>query len=287
MKQFSILLRQPVYCLSLLILSSVLLVALAGNFYTPYNPLALDINARLNPPSASHWLGTDHFGRDLLSRLMSGATVSIRVSLLTVGIALLFGTVAGAFSGFYGGWLDRAIMAVADAFLAMPAILLALILTVVIGPGEFGVITALGMAYTPYFIRVVRSTVLSIRTREFIEVSHVMGNGSLYTIFRHVIPNALGPLIITGSAFFAHSLLSESALSFLGLGVPPPHPTWGGILADSRQYIMEAPWLCIFPGLAIAITLLGVNLFGDALRDVFDPRSGYRVEPQNVEEQKA
>jgi peptide/nickel transport system permease protein len=248
------------------------LAALAGQVATPYDPIALDFAARLEPPSWAHWLGTDQFGRDVLSRLLSAASVSMTVSLFTVALAMCIGITIGAISGYFGGWLDRLVMTVVDAFMALPGLLLALALMAAIGQGKWGVILALGLAYAPSVTRVVRGISLSLREKEYVEASRAMGNGQLYTIARHVIPNCIGPLTVLATAFFALTILAESALSFLGLGVPPPYPSWGGMLADARSYFAFAPWLAIFPGLAISITLLGINLLGDGLRDRFDPR---------------
>jgi peptide/nickel transport system permease protein len=248
------------------------LAALAGQVATPYDPIALDFGARLASPSWDHWLGTDQFGRDVLSRLLSAASVSMTVSLSTVALAMAIGITIGAVSGYFGGWLDRLVMTVVDAFMALPGLLLALALMAAVGQGKWGVILALGLAYAPSVTRVVRGIALSLREKEYVEASRAMGNGELYTIARHVIPNCVGPLTVLATAFFALTILAESALSFLGLGVPPPYPSWGGMLADARSYFAFAPWLAIFPGLAISITLLGINLLGDALRDRFDPR---------------
>jgi peptide/nickel transport system permease protein len=248
------------------------LAALAGQVATPYDPIALDFGARLASPSWDHWLGTDQFGRDVLSRLLSAASVSMTVSLSTVALAMAIGITIGAVSGYFGGWLDRLVMTIVDAFMALPGLLLALALMAAVGQGKWGVILALGLAYAPSVTRVVRGIALSLREKEYVEASRAMGNGELYTIARHVIPNCVGPLTVLATAFFALTILAESALSFLGLGVPPPYPSWGGMLADARSYFAFAPWLAIFPGLAISITLLGINLLGDALRDRFDPR---------------
>lgn len=255
-----------------LLIGLALVAALIGQIGTPYDPIALDFNARLVPPSWEHWLGTDQFGRDVLSRLLSAASISVTVSVLTVALAMAIGVSVGAVSGYFGGWLDRVVMTIVDAFMALPGLLLALALMAAIGQSQWGVILALGLAYSPSVTRVVRGIALSLREKEYVEASRAMGNSDLFTILRHIIPNCIGPLTVLATAFFALAILAESALSFLGLGVPPPYPSWGGMLADARSYFTFAPWLAIFPGLAISIAVLGVNLFGDALRDRFDPR---------------
>lgn len=264
--------RQMNLRLGALLVAMPLLMAVIAQVYTPYDPLALDFDMRLAAPSSAHWMGTDQFGRDVLSRLLAAASVSVTVSVLTVALALSIGIVVGALAGYFGGWIDRLVMTVTDAFMALPGILLALALMAAIGQSKWGVIVALGLAYSPSIVRIVRASTLSIREREFVEASRAMGNHDLYTIARHVVPNCVGPLTVVATSFFALAILAESALSFLGLGVPPPYPSWGGMLADARSYLTYAPWLVIFPGLAISAALLGVNLLGDALRDRFDPR---------------
>jgi peptide/nickel transport system permease protein len=248
------------------------IAALIGAVWTPYDPLAIDFMARLAPPGGAHWLGTDEFGRDVLSRLMAGASTSAWISLLTVILAVGAGTALGVFTGFVRGWVDRVLMAFNDALLAFPGILLALGLLAVFGANKYGIIFALGIAYIPSVARVVRGTVLSLREREFVEASRVMGNSEAYTMWRHILPNCIAPLTVLATSLFGWVLLAESALSFLGLGVPPPAPTWGNMLAASRAFIAQAAWLGIFPGLCISLTLLGINLLGDAVRDRLDPR---------------
>ncbi|GLS36210.1 peptide ABC transporter permease [Mesorhizobium tianshanense] len=250
----------------------VAVAALIGAVWTPYDPLAIDFMARLAPPGGAHWLGTDEFGRDVLSRLMAGASTSAWISLLTVILAVGAGTALGVFTGFVRGWVDRVLMTFNDALLAFPGILLALGLLAVFGANKYGIIFALGIAYTPSVARVVRGTVLSLREREFVEASRVMGNSEIYTMWRHILPNCIAPLTVLATSLFGWVLLAESALSFLGLGVPPPAPTWGNMLAASRAFIAQAAWLGIFPGLCISLTLLGINLLGDAVRDRLDPR---------------
>lgn len=250
----------------------VLLLAVVGFFWTPYDPLAISLLARLNSPSAAHLLGTDEFGRDVASRIMAGATTSASVALSTVGLAVALGTLIGAISGFARGWTDRLLMAVNDALLAFPGILLALGLMVVVGPNRWGIVLALTLAYAPTVVRVVRSAVLSLREKEYVEASRMIGNSELYTMVRHVLPNCIAPVTVLATSMFGWVLLSESALSFLGLGVPPPEPTWGNMLAGARPYMQTAVWLGIAPGACIAMTLLSINLLGDALRDRLDPR---------------
>jgi peptide/nickel transport system permease protein len=255
-----------------LLVGLLLLVAAGGLVFTPYDPLATDLAAKLEPPSMLHWFGTDQYGRDVFSRILIAASVSAIVSLASVGLALAVGAILGLVSGYVGGWVDRVVMMFLEAIMAFPGILLALAIMAAVGPNKWGIIVALGVAFTPSVARVVRGTVFSLREKEFVEASRAMGNSEAWTIFRHVLPNCVAPLIIMATTLFGVALLAESALSFLGLGVPPPSPTWGGMLSDSRQFMRHALWLALFPGLAISISLLGINLLGDALRDRLDPR---------------
>jgi peptide/nickel transport system permease protein len=252
---------------------AVLLIAiLVGLFWLPFDPTAIDLRARLASPSATHWLGTDEFGRDVFSRLVRGAQTSTGIAAITVACAVALGSLIGLAAGFFGGWLDRFLMMLTDALLAFPGILLALALMVVLGGSRAGLVVALTLAYAPAVIRVVRGAVLSLREREFIESSRVIGNGAAYTLLRHVLPNTFAPVAVLATSMFGWVVLSESALSFLGLGVAPPAPTWGNMLAGSRPYLDQAPWLSLAPGFAIALTLGAINLLGDALRDRLDPR---------------
>jgi peptide/nickel transport system permease protein len=255
-----------------LLVGALFSIALVSLFWTPYDPLALDLKFRLNAPSASHWLGTDEFGRDVLSRAMAGAGTSLLVAALTVALAVTCGTLLGLVAGFFRGATDRVLMVCNDALLAFPGILLALGVMVIVGANKFGIVVALGIAYTPSAVRLVRSAVLSLREKEYIEASHVIGNSELYTLLRHVLPNCLAPLLVLATSMFGWVILAESALSFLGLGVPPPAPTWGNMLSAGRPYIESAAWLGIAPGLCISLSLLGINLLGDAVSDWFDPR---------------
>lgn len=254
------------------LLGGFLGAALVGLLWTPFDPMRIELRGKLQAPDATHWLGTDEFGRDVLSRLMAAAGTSVSISLVTVLFAVLAGVTLGVVAGYARGWTDRVIMALNDALLAFPSMLLALALLSITGANMYGIILALGMAYTPSMVRVVRGSVLSLREREFIEASRIMGNSAAYTMARHILPNSLAPVIVLATSMFGSVLLTESALSFLGLGVPPPAPTWGNMLASARPHIAEAMWLGIFPGLCISLSLLGINLAGDAIRDRFDPR---------------
>lgn len=247
-------------------------LAVAGPFFAPYDPLKLDLPAKLSGPTAKHLLGADEFGRDVLSRLIYGARTSAWIALATVAVALIGGTLVGTVAGFLRGWTDRVLMMVNDAVLAFPGLLLALGVMAVIGASRNGIVIALGLAYMPAVVRVVRSAVISIREREFVEASRIMGNSEVVTMARHVLPNCMAPITVLGTTMFGWIILSESALSFLGLGVPPPAPSWGSMLSAARPYISQAPHLIVLPGLCISITLLGVNMLGDAVRDWLDPK---------------
>ncbi|HYE48066.1 MAG TPA: ABC transporter permease [Azospirillaceae bacterium] len=251
---------------------AVVAASAAGVIATPYDPVAVDLAARIEPPSAAHWLGTDQFGRDLLSRLMAGGHKSLLISLAAVLGALLAGVPLGVVAGYAGGWVDRAIGTVLDALMAFPSILVALGIMSVLGPSEGGVVLALALAYAPAVTRVARASALSSRRREFVDAARVLGMPAPAILLRHVLPHCVAPVGVLAASLLAAALLTESALSFLGVGVPPPAPTWGGMLAEGRPFIGLADWLTIFPGLAIALTLLAINLLGDALRDRLDPR---------------
>jgi peptide/nickel transport system permease protein len=254
------------------LVAAVAAMALVSIFWTPHGPLALNLRSRLQAPSAQFLLGTDEFGRDVLSRILAGAGTSMLVAACTVLVALLLGVAVGLVAGYVRGWVDRILMVFNDALLAFPGILLALGVMVIIGANKWGIVLALGLAYAPTAVRVVRGTVLSLREKEYIEASRVIGNSGMRTVFVHILPNCVAPLVVLATSMFGWVILAESALSFLGLGVPPPAPTWGNMLSSGRPYIESAAWLGIAPGACIAVTLLGVNLLGDALRDWLDPR---------------
>jgi peptide/nickel transport system permease protein len=258
------------------LIALTLLAGLIGLIAPPFDPIEPDLLARLQPPSAEHWLGTDQFGRDVLSRVLAGAISSIAISLGSVGFAVLLGMAIGAAAGYFGGNLDRGIGFLTDALMAFPGILLALGLTAVFGPSRMGVILALGVAFTPSVVRSVRAAALSVSRNQFVEAASAMGHSHAWIIARHILPNCMSPLIVLATTLVGVALLAESALSFLGLGVPPPSATWGGMLAESRSYLDKAMWLALCPGAAISLALLGINLAGDALRDHLDPRMKQR-----------
>lgn len=270
--QWRLLLQRPNAMVGFPLLVMISVAALIGTFYTPYDPMEIDLAVRLAPPSSLHWFGTDEWGRDVLSRLLVGSGASISISLAAVLFSVALGSVLGAAIAFFGGWAERVVNTALDALLAFPSLILALSIMAVFGPSHIGVILALGLAYLPSVARVVRATVLSLREKEFVQASRVMGNSELFTLFRHILPNCVSSITVLGTALFGWALLAESSLSFLGLGVPPPMSSWGGMLADSRNHISHAPWLAIAPGVTISIALLAINLFGDALRDQYDPR---------------
>ncbi|WP_373356227.1 ABC transporter permease [Pseudoroseicyclus sp. CXY001] len=260
----------------LLVLLALLFLALFGGRLAPYDPMALDLGARLTGPGPAHLLGADEFGRDTLSRLLAGAEASAWIAFTTLAFALASGMVIGLVAGFFRGPVDRLLMVVNDAFLAFPGLLLALGIMAIYGASSSGIIVALGLAYMPAVVRVTRSAVLSIRELEFVEASIVIGNSEVATVARHVLPNAIPPLTVLATTMFGWIILAEAGLSFLGLGVPPPQPSWGNMLASARPYITQSPLLIVLPGLCITITLLGINLLGDALRDFADPKNAGR-----------
>jgi len=250
----------------------LLVVVLLGFVWLPYDPLAIDLDHTLAAPSLVHWFGTDEFGRDVASRAMLGARESVLIAVQTVTVAIVAGTLLGLVTGFLRGWTDRILMTFSDALLAFPGILLALALVSVLGSSRHSIVIALAIAYLPATVRVVRAAVLSIREREYVEASRVAGDSVIYTMWRHVLPNTVPQLLVLATSLFGWVILSESALSFLGVGVPPPAPTWGNMLSSARPYMYAASWLSIAPGLCIVATLLGINMLGDTLRDRFDPR---------------
>ena len=254
-----------------LLFLAVIAVALSADLISPFDPLKNNFRYRLGQPNATHWFGTDNFGRDILSRVLHGSRVSLLIGLLVVVLTGLFGTLIGALSGYVRS-LDNLIMRIMDGFMAFPPILLAIAVGAVLGPSLLNAVIALTVAYTPRTARIVRASVLVVREAEYVEAARALGAGHARILFRHILSNCMAPLLVQLTFIFALSILAEAVLSFIGVGPPPPTPTFGNIIADGRNYIAEAPWITIWPGLAIMATVLGLNLMGDGLRDVLDPR---------------
>jgi peptide/nickel transport system permease protein len=256
-----------------LVLSLVFIAAALVSFlWTPYDVTKIAITARLQAPSVEHWFGTDHFGRDVFSMIMVGARNSIAVALVAVGIGIAAGVPLGLVAAARRGLLDEAIMRVNDLVFAFPALLLAIMITAVLGPGAINAILAIGIFNIPVFARLARGAALSLWTRDYILAARVAGKGGALISVEHILPNILNLLIVQGTIQFSLGILAEAALSYVGLGTQPPLPSWGRMLNEAQTMISFAPHLAIFPGLAILLTVLGLNLFGDGLRDLLDPR---------------
>lgn len=263
--------RNPSAVTGAVIVVLMLLVAFLAPYLAPYNPNQMDIANRLKAPSAAHLLGSDDFGRDILSRMIYGTQLSLTVGVAVVLLATLAGTVLGLLAGYFRR-LDNLLMRVMDGLMAFPAILLAIAIMAALGPKEMNVIIAIAAVYTPRMARIVRGSALSVKRMEYVEAAAALGAGHGRIMFRHILPNCMSPIIVQATFIFAYAVLAEASLSFLGVGTPPPAPSWGNILADGRLYIRLAPWITVFPGTAIMATVLGLNLLGDGLRDVLDPR---------------
>jgi peptide/nickel transport system permease protein len=259
--------------LGALIASVFAVVALVSFVWTPYDVTALEISRRLQPPSADHWFGTDHFGRDVFSMIMVGARVSIAVALVAVGIGMGLGVPLGlAAAARRGSWLDEIIMRGNDLVFAFPALLIAIMITAVFGPSAINAIIAIGIFNIPVFARLSRGAALSLWTRDFVLAARLAGKGATRISVEHILPNITNLLIVQGTIQFSLGILAEAGLSYVGLGAQPPTPSWGRMLAESQTMIGFAPWLALFPGFAIVLTVLGLNLMGDGLRDLLDPR---------------
>lgn len=263
--------RNPSAVTGAVIVVLMLLVAFLAPYLAPYNPNQMDIANRLKAPSAAHLLGSDDFGRDILSRMIYGTQLSLTVGVAVVLLATLAGTVLGLLAGYFRR-LDNLLMRVMDGLMAFPAILLAIAIMAALGSKEMNVIIAIAAVYTPRMARIVRGSALSVKRMEYVEAAAALGAGHGRIMFRHILPNCMSPIIVQATFIFAYAVLAEASLSFLGVGTPPPAPSWGNILADGRLYIRLAPWITVFPGTAIMATVLGLNLLGDGLRDVLDPR---------------
>jgi peptide/nickel transport system permease protein len=265
------LLHHRMFVSGLVLFGIIVVAAVLAPWIAGSDPNHLVMRQRFQPPSAAHWFGTDNFGRSLWSRVIWGAQLSVLMGVSVVALNAVFGTLIGALAGYFRR-LDNVLMRVNDALMAFPAILLAIGVTAVLGPSTGNVVIALAIVYIPRTARIVRASVIVLREMEYVQAVVAAGGGDWRILRRHILPNAMAPLIVQLSFLFAYTVLSEATLSFLGLGAVPPTPTWGNIMAEGRQYMTDAPWIIGIPGLALAITVLGLNLLGDGLRDVLDPR---------------
>jgi peptide/nickel transport system permease protein len=250
----------------------VILLAVLAPLIAPYDPIRINSSRALEGPSLERPLGTDHLGRDILSRLLYGGQVSLRIGLISVGISLTCGLMLGLLAGFYGGAVDMVVMRLIDVVLAFPNILLALAVIAILGPGLTNVMIAVGVSYIPHYTRVVRSSVLSIKTATYVDAARVAGCSDLRIIVLHILPNAVSSVIVVGTLGVATAILVAAGLSFLGLGVQPPTPEWGSMVSAGRDYLRNNWWVSTFPGVTIMITVLSINLLGDGLREALDPK---------------
>jgi peptide/nickel transport system permease protein len=266
-----VLLRRRIALAGAVLVALNVLVAVFAPAIGRWEPQLLDVKARLSPPTAAHWMGTDDVGRDVWSRVIHGTRLSMVVGGAVVALSFVGGIVFGLLGGYYRP-LDNVLMRIMDGFMAFPGIILAIAMMASLGPSVVNVIVALGVVYVPRVARIVRGSVLVIRETPYVEAALALGVPDLIVLGRHVLPNCLSPVIVQGTFIFAAAVLGEAALSFLGVGVPPQIPSWGSVLAEGRLYIQQAPWLTLFPGAAIMACILGLNLFGDGLRDLLDPK---------------
>jgi peptide/nickel transport system permease protein len=264
----------PLATVGLLLVALFVIMGLFAPLVAPYDPAQINLAGRLTPPSAPHWFGTDELGRDILSRIIFGARISMMVGISVVAASLAIGLVLGCVTGYYGGRLDRFVnVVVMNAFLSFPGILLAIAFVAFLGPGILNLILALAIGGWVGYARLVRAQVLATREREFVEAARALGASDWRVITRHILPNMIQPVIVQAAIGMAGAVLAEATMSFLGLGVPPPIASWGSMLNDSRSHLFDAPHLALFPALAVALAVLSFNFIGDALRDYLDPRS--------------
>lgn len=267
------LLRDPVGCTALAILAAVLALALLAPLIAQFDPLIQERRAVLKAPSLVHWFGTDDIGRDVFSRVLYGTRISLFVGLMVVVVTMLVGGLVGMISGFLGGWTDTIIQRIVETLDTLPSLVLSLFIAAMLGPSVRNVIIAVSLAQIPRFVRVVRSEMIKVRGHDFIAAARVLGSSPLRIMLTHGTPNLMPTMLVLGSLVFGIAIMTEAALSFLGVGTPPPNPSLGTMLSQGTRFITQAPWLIVFPGLMLTISVLALNLVGDALRDVLDPRS--------------
>lgn len=266
------LLQEPLAVVGLVLFGGLLLMAAFAPLLEPYDPIAISVGERLRPPSEAHLFGTDDFGRDIFSRVVDGSRLAVRLGVLSVAVAASGGVALGLLAGYYRGWVDTLISRVLEIMLAFPDLLFAIAIVAILGPGLENLIIALGLFGWPGYARIVRGSVLSAARREYVEAARTIGAPARRIMVRHILPNVVAPVIILSATRFGGALLAGSGLSFIGLGVPIPQPEWGAIMATGRDYMGTAWWITVFPGMLIMLAVLGVNLLGDGLRDVLDPR---------------
>jgi peptide/nickel transport system permease protein len=260
----------------LIILVVIVLVAVFGPLLVPYPrdaTSAVHISEKLQGPSRAHWFGTDHVGRDILTRVVIGARTSLLAGATVIALALALGTLLGAVAGYFGGWLDNLIMRVTDIFLTIPDLILAMAFAAALGPGLMNVMIAVSLVWWPGYCRLVRANVISLRSAQFAEAAESLGASKARLLFRHILPNAFPTVLVKASMDIGFAVLTTAALGFIGLGTQPPDPDWGQMVSEGRKYLRDAWWYATFPGIAIGLTVIASNLLGDGLRDVFDPRS--------------
>ncbi|WHY69856.1 ABC transporter permease subunit [Neobacillus sp. SuZ13] len=268
----SILIVNKAAMVGAIIILFYILIGLFAPLLAPYDPYKIILEDKLLPPSSDHWMGTDDKGRDILSRILYGSRLSMGVGFAAVAFGAFFGIFFGLVAGYYGKWVDSIIMRMMDVMLAFPGILLALAIISALGPGLINVTIAVGAFSVPLFARIVRGSTLEVKRLEYIDAIRSLGANDFTIISKHILPNILSPIIVQGTLRLATAILSAAGLSFLGLGAQPPSPEWGTMLSNGRDFLFSAPYIAIFPGLAISILVLGFNIFGDGLRDAFDPR---------------
>lgn len=260
------------FTIGFLITLILLLTALLSSFFTPFDPNRMNLSERFQSPNRHHLLGTDQYGRDILSRVMKGAINSIIVGLVAVSIGMGFGILLGSLAAFYRKWVDEAIMRISDVLYGFPAVLSAILITSILGPGAINSMIAIGIFNIPIFARLTRATSLSIWERDYVTSARAIGRSDAGIVWKYILPNILSPLIVQGTVQFAIAILAEAGLSYLGLGTQPPHASWGRMLNEAQTFMGTSPYLAIFPGCAIALAVLGLNLLGDGLRDMLDPK---------------
>lgn len=258
----------------LFLLLAMILIAIFAGLLADYDTAAIgqDMSVRMQKPSAEHWFGTDNFGRDVFARIIHGSRISLSMSIIAMAIAVAIGAIIGAIAGYYGGAIDNVIMRFMDILLAIPPMLMSISIVAALGQSMVNLLIALAIAYIPVFARVIRSSILSIKDQEFVEAAKSCGSGSGRIIFKHIIPNAIGPIIVQATLAMGSTILIIASLSFMGLGVKPPSPEWGTMLYEARDFLKQAPYLVLFPGGAITLAVISLNLLGDGLRDALDPR---------------